>query len=435
MSQTDTSQSLQVTVAEDAYFAPGEVFFSRTDKRGVIQSGNAVFQRVSGYDWDALLGAPHKLVRHDDMPKAVFYLLWRTIQNGQPVGAYIKNRAQGGQHYWVFAVITPWQDRYLSARIKPTSARLADIEALYADIRSAERSQNMSAEDSARALEQKIQALGFDSYADFAAESLAAELVSEAQVVGRDPSRRILAGQRLLAHVDALSQTADALMPAFTGLTAVPRNLQIKASRLEPTGGPITALSSDYGRMSQEMTLAFKDKIIGANDNFDCIARRIKATLLYTGTREILLRCRTEVLKDAGQSEHFASDEERQTIEALIEHYSEVLSADLAQLDQEANRLSRACKEMRRSLLGLNTVRVTGKIENARLSGQGNELGEIIASLGQAQDLVEQKLDHTKQSIDAIAMAVRDSLSLERITTTEDGPPTSQPHRERRKRA
>jgi len=62
-----------------APFKERELFFSRTDKRGVIQSGNSVFQRVSDYTWDDLLGAPHKNNRHKDMPKAVFWLMWHTI--------------------------------------------------------------------------------------------------------------------------------------------------------------------------------------------------------------------------------------------------------------------------------------------------------------------------------------------------------------------
>jgi len=56
-------------------FDPAELFFSRTNSNGVIRSGNDVFQRISGYPWDALLGAPHNIIRHPDMPEGVFSLL------------------------------------------------------------------------------------------------------------------------------------------------------------------------------------------------------------------------------------------------------------------------------------------------------------------------------------------------------------------------
>ncbi|KDB05361.1 hypothetical protein U879_02085 [Defluviimonas sp. 20V17] len=82
--------------AGEAPFAIHEIFYSRTDPRGVIQSGNDVFQRVADYPWDRLIGAPHKVIRHPDMPRAVFWLLWQTIQQGRPIGAYVKNRHPTG---------------------------------------------------------------------------------------------------------------------------------------------------------------------------------------------------------------------------------------------------------------------------------------------------------------------------------------------------
>ena len=91
----------------EAPFGLGEVFFSRTDQRGVIKTGNYVFKRVSNYEWEELIGAPHKIIRHPDMPKAVFWLLWDAIAKGKPVGAYVKNRAKDGLHYWVYACVVP----------------------------------------------------------------------------------------------------------------------------------------------------------------------------------------------------------------------------------------------------------------------------------------------------------------------------------------
>ena len=70
----------------EAPFKLNEVFFSRTDKRGVIEAGNYIFRRVADYDWPELIGAPHKVIRHPDMPRAVFQLLWDTIKGGGTVG-------------------------------------------------------------------------------------------------------------------------------------------------------------------------------------------------------------------------------------------------------------------------------------------------------------------------------------------------------------
>ena len=61
------------------------MFFSRTDERGIIRNGNYVFRRVSHFEWDELSGAPHKIIRHPDMPSAVFHIMWKRIQNGEIV--------------------------------------------------------------------------------------------------------------------------------------------------------------------------------------------------------------------------------------------------------------------------------------------------------------------------------------------------------------
>ncbi len=74
-----------------------DLFFSRTDERGVIIHGNGVFRKISGYMWEELKGAPHKLVRHPDMPKGVFQLYWDKLKAGDYVAAYVKNKSKDGR--------------------------------------------------------------------------------------------------------------------------------------------------------------------------------------------------------------------------------------------------------------------------------------------------------------------------------------------------
>ena len=73
---------------EEVPFGIGEMFYSRTDPRGVILAGNAVFQRVSGYPWTELIGAPHRVIRNPVTPRAVFRILWTAIESGEPAVAY-----------------------------------------------------------------------------------------------------------------------------------------------------------------------------------------------------------------------------------------------------------------------------------------------------------------------------------------------------------
>lgn len=112
-------------------FGFDELFFSTTNERGVITFGNDVFVRVSGYPRETLKGAPHSIIRHPDVPRAVFKLLWDTLQAGRPIAAYVKNLSANGSFYWVYAFVFPIQDGYLSIRLKPSSPIFSVVKNLY----------------------------------------------------------------------------------------------------------------------------------------------------------------------------------------------------------------------------------------------------------------------------------------------------------------
>lgn len=81
--------------------------FSETDSRGKITFVNPEFCEISKYTRDQLIGRSHSIIRHPDMPKKLFELLWKTIKAGNIFKAVIKNRASDGSHYWVQATIMP----------------------------------------------------------------------------------------------------------------------------------------------------------------------------------------------------------------------------------------------------------------------------------------------------------------------------------------
>jgi len=129
----------------ERFFGEEEIIVSKTDLSGRITYCNDVFIRVSGYSEPELLGAPHSLLRHPDMPRSVFKLLWDTIQGGRECFAYVVNRTKEGDHYWVLAHVTPSYDAtgrmvgFHSNRRTPDRAALDAIIPLYQDILEAER--------------------------------------------------------------------------------------------------------------------------------------------------------------------------------------------------------------------------------------------------------------------------------------------------------
>ena len=108
-----------------------ELFFSITNSRGFIQLANMTFAKVSGYSIEELKSAPHNVIRHPDMPKTIFRVMWETIKAGFPFGGYIKNLTSDGRYYWVYALVLPVEQRYLSIRIIPRAQNLVAIERLY----------------------------------------------------------------------------------------------------------------------------------------------------------------------------------------------------------------------------------------------------------------------------------------------------------------
>lgn len=92
---------------QERTFHRDEIIVSKTDLKGCISYANDVFLRISGYSEAELLGRPHNIVRHPDMPRCVYKLLWSRIEAGNEIFAYVINRAKNGDHYWVFAHVTP----------------------------------------------------------------------------------------------------------------------------------------------------------------------------------------------------------------------------------------------------------------------------------------------------------------------------------------
>jgi PAS domain S-box-containing protein len=118
---------------------------STTDLKGRITYGNRIFIEFSGYTEAELLGSQHNIIRHPDMPRAVFKLLWDTIQSKEECFAYVKNMSKDGGFYWVFTNVTPTFDLsgnitgYMSVRRKPKLSGIQIVTGLYAAMLEAEK--------------------------------------------------------------------------------------------------------------------------------------------------------------------------------------------------------------------------------------------------------------------------------------------------------
>lgn len=152
-------------------FADDEIIVSKTDRQGRITYGNHVFHKISGYPEKEIIGAPHSILRHPDMPRCVFRLLWERIQGGKEIFAYVVNMAMGGDHYWVFAHVTPTVDAtgavsgFHSNRRRPAKSQVQTISAIYRELSAIEDGtpdRKLGLEQSYRRLMELTQAAGTD---------------------------------------------------------------------------------------------------------------------------------------------------------------------------------------------------------------------------------------------------------------------------------
>ena len=141
-------------VSQEYPFPKGETLVSTTDLKGRILYCNPMFVEVSGYEKEELLGQPHNMIRHPDMPEEAFRDMWETIAKGIPWSAAVKNRRKNGTYYWVMANVTPLMQGdqpvgYMSVRTEATREQIQQAEQLY---------KTMRAEKEAGALVHKLRA-------------------------------------------------------------------------------------------------------------------------------------------------------------------------------------------------------------------------------------------------------------------------------------
>jgi PAS domain S-box-containing protein len=153
-------------------FGADEVIVTKTDLRGHITYANEVFCRVSAFTEEQMLGQAHNLIRHPDMPRGIFSLLWDTIKDRQEIFAYVKNLAGDGAHYWVLAHVTPSFDcdgqvvGYHSNRRLPSSAAVWEIWPVYREMLAAER-RHTNAHDAAQAGRDVLRSILADKGTDY----------------------------------------------------------------------------------------------------------------------------------------------------------------------------------------------------------------------------------------------------------------------------
>ena len=136
---------MERNIIDEEFLFEGRVIISETDPKGIITFANRKFCEISGYTADELLGQPHNIIRHPDMPKEAFTKMWETIQEGRIWHGLVKNLRKDGRYYWVETEIAPVKDDagnitgYIAAR-KPAGRKdIEDVVTLYRKMKETEQ--------------------------------------------------------------------------------------------------------------------------------------------------------------------------------------------------------------------------------------------------------------------------------------------------------
>lgn len=371
---------------EEADFFCEDIFFSRTDNRGKIVSGNVIFQRVSQYGWDELIQKPHSIIRHPDMPRGVFYLMWDWLRKGDVFGGYVKNRAKDGRYYWVYAIVTPVEDGYLSVRIKPCSPVLDAIKTAYATLHTAERDGKLPPAESHMLVLDKIGSLGFRDYASFMASALITEIEHRDALLDRQADKVAACFGTVMQQANALILRAETISQAYHAHQFVPLNLLVQAGRIGREGAAIGAISHSYNLLSADM----KEGLAA----FAAAARRVadvtcQGAFLMGTTRlqqEVVEQLRQEPGQNGIDQAHEMS---RLTMQEMF--YREKAARKLRLIRDEVAVFHKKTVEMRRMSSGLAAIRVMGKVEAGRL--ERDVLGSLVTDLEAFQKTIAAGLE------------------------------------------
>lgn len=405
-----------------ADFHVSELFFSRTDKRGVINSGNSVFQRISGFEWDDLLNAPHKLVRHPDMPKAVFWLLWDFLQRGEMIGAYVKNRTKAGGLYWVFAVVMPVEGGYLSVRLKPTSDLLPKIKELYHDLHKAEldAGKNLLPEASAAALKERVMQMGFANYKAFMAAALTKELMSRDKMLNSPLDDRLTAFDSMAKAVHEIFLEANELYADFRRIEQIPVNLRLQASRCEASGGPVSVISANYSNLARE-ALAFATRFTDFGQD---ILDEINSGLFMMGAARIQREMWTIFQEEHQTDNPLDVASEMALLETYKARSGTLARSTVARIQEKSENFIEDSRRMRRFIGGLDVTRVTCRIETGWLPDDDGGFHDIISKLDAFHEDVERRMkriDSLNDNIIERASALLNRRKLENPNKNRGG--------------
>ncbi|MDD4976245.1 MAG: PAS domain-containing methyl-accepting chemotaxis protein [Bacteriovorax sp.] len=377
-------------------FGLDEMFFSTTDHRGVILDGNEVFIRISKYSREELIGAPHNIIRHPDMPKIVFKALWDTILAGKTICAYVKNLAKDGSYYWVFATVIPIGNDFLSIRLKSTTHLKEIVEGLYKELLTVEKSSGVDA--SLKVLVSSLNSLGFPDYDSFSLAAISAELSSRHALQSKKlKTNSNIASATAIINPLYLSRIRESLFKIFTLINKLSTHTNAISDKITKIGDVSKNIEfSALNTIIEAERLGDQGRALGA------VAQHISAGAAETkklNSNVNLLA--TKMLGNLGEFRTIQLSIALSTLQVeMLSCFVEQWTADTTSISEEG---------FKKNYLMLTTL----------ISESLNQAKPIILSLGEDTQLISSEIENTFQVLKILNFIQR-SGSIESARLSDD---------------
>lgn len=391
----------------DALILPaGFRAFLRADDLGQILAGSNSFQHLIGTGWSDLLGQSFYDLLSSQMPKGAFHLLASKFRERDFIFAYVQGRTDVGRPYWGTIFCVPLQDGYVTMVINPSSPFFALIQGLYARLFNQDQNGTLTDQDSEAVFLQELAHLGFGSYDEMMWHAIWAEF--HAEMAGRSARTKVFfsVAERVRNSLSQLKDLQVELLGTVALLRDLPTNMRIIASRLEPSGGPLSAMSDIYSVASTALfaeIVAFSTgatSLTGDMENAFGKACAMKICALLQD--DITQNFRNDPPSAAG----FSVPEEFDALDRLDGICRNLESIGLYDAQKLAQKINAASYDLRRSMLGLDTVRVMGLVESGRMGAEGSRIGATMEQIGHCHDSIVTVLQKIKDTAAAINIGV-----------------------------
>lgn len=434
-------------------FEIDELFFSTTNPKGIIETGNDIFVRLSGYTRRELIAQPHSIIRHPHMPRAAFQLVWAALLGGRPVAAYVKNLAKDGRYYWVLAFIAPIKGGFLSVRTKPCSKIFPVVQGVYEAMVTLENTEIAAGTPpkeamaaSAALLAQKLQALGYDDYEDFVARAVVpAETKARREALSTHdhllaiaeqneshnslpetlsaPWRKVRSGLFQLREANdsfgvVLERAFNAItgtrrmLSEFVGIQLSAVNVSLRAARLGRHGKATMAIADFLSQATDKL----REEMDALCKSLDEGRVALGGLVLEMGWSSLEVEMVLQAIDECVEAQQKKSSGDEMAVHYLgLERLVEGLTGTVERMTERANAfrgsLTQAVRRadwVRQHALALEAAYTGGQVESARLPAE-SQLSELLDDLGK-------RLSSAREAVEATQTAAGDLTTVESIT-------------------